>query len=541
MRHDRLWLACASALCLIACQPGGEVPGPTGKLASKPVDAQGGTVATDHGVQIAIPPNALFEQVEIVITGLGEIEPPAGTTAIGGGYLFEPENVYFSVPVKVTLPVAGPYPADARLMVARQHGDVWELLNGERTDTRITVETHSFSRWVAVLVDQNAGDQFRSGEHVNWTRLFGAQPSDEVTALTVAADDSIIVAGLTHGAFDGFSQGGNGDAFLRKYDDAGHVVWTQQFGFGSTEHARAVTTDAAGTIYVAGTALHLLEEEGENVNYSRAGGAFVRAYGSGGELQWSFQLKRVGVTSEIDAIAVAGEHLVVVGSEDSSDMFVRMIDKQGNVLWGEVLDAQEGERANSYDSGCAVAVDGQGNVLALGQMNGALAGHSSQSGAVLRKYDPSGTVLWTRVFELDTCADAGSILVSGEVVYVVTHSGVRQLNEAGQVQWEKLVDRRSFTVGALNTAGDLIVAGYTENVPPAEGESLDIVVRKFSAQGEEQWTRQVGSPVTDDVHALAVDSSDRIYLGGRCLDLSGSLTGLTEKEGYGSFLMQLMP
>lgn len=534
-------VSCVAALLVVACLPGGS---PTGKLASQVVGAQGGTVSAQGGVRIDVPPEALSEEVEITITGLGEIEPPKGTSALGGGYLFEPEDTWFSVPVKVTLPVEGPLPADAKVMVGRQHdeGGAWELLEGALDDTSITVETQSFSRWVAVLVDPNAGDAFRSAEHVSWTRQFGRNVADEVSALAVAADDSVVVAGLTYGAFEGYEQGGNGDAFVRKYDGEGNALWTRQFGHGSTEHAEAITTNAAGTIFVAGVALHLLDEDDD---FSRAGGAFVRAYGSGGDLKWSFQLEKVGSIgsgrSRIDAIAVSGEDLVIVGSEGSSDMFVRKLDAGGQILWGDVLDAQEGEWANSYDSGCGVALDGEGAVFALGQLNGALAGHSTQGGVVVRKYDTAGTTLWTQTFADDGCSDGGSILVDDDVVYAVTRGGVRKLDADGALLWEKKVFPLGFSTGALSETGDVIVAGYTRDIPPAEGDSWDIVVRRYDAQGEERWTRQVGSPGHDDPFAFGIDSADRLYLGGRSLSPPGTLTGLQGPEGSGAFLMQLEP
>jgi len=44
---------------------------------------------------------------------------------------------------------------------------------------------------------------------------------------------------------------GGFDAFLRKYDTNGNVIWTKQFGTNTTDQANAVAVNSTG-VYVAG-------------------------------------------------------------------------------------------------------------------------------------------------------------------------------------------------------------------------------------------------------------------------------------------------
>jgi len=85
-----------------------------------------------------------------------------------------------------------------------------------------------------------------------WTRQFGTPEGERVYGLYVDDDGNVLVAGTTYGgALEGESAGGD-DAFVRMYDQAGDVIWTQQFGTSGHEAAQSVTVNAAGHIFVAG-------------------------------------------------------------------------------------------------------------------------------------------------------------------------------------------------------------------------------------------------------------------------------------------------
>jgi outer membrane protein assembly factor BamB len=325
------------------------------------------------------------------------------------------------------------------------------------------------------------------------------------------------------------------------------VLWTRQFGLGSTEHAKAITTDASGTIYVAGQALYILDGE---TDPERIGGAFVRTYGAQGDLKGSFQLKTIGGASEIMAIAVHGSELVIAGSQGSDpsapeytarDLFVRRIDVTGNAVWGDVLNGKEGPNENSFDSACGVAADGEGNTVLLGQLNGRLEGVSSRAGVVVRKYGPTGAPLWTKFFENAGCAvNSGALRVAADGhIYVVASPEIRKLAPNGDVLWTKNVFPLGPSCAALAPSA-LIVAGFTRDVPDAEGDTEDIFVRKYDLEGNELWTRQVGSPGRDAPYALDVDSAGRIYIGGRSMSY-GSLPHLLDPAAAGAFLMQMKP
>jgi uncharacterized protein (TIGR03437 family) len=196
-----------------------------------------------------------------------------------------------------------------------------------------------------------------------WTRQFGTSDQDEATA--VAADTSgIYITGRTNGVLAPPGQGGF-DAFLRKYDASGNVVWTRQFGTNTTDAAYAVAVNASG-VYVGG------ETAGTFPGFTKAGGlydAFAAKFDLAGNQQW---LRQLGTQYEdaVYGIATSTAGIYFVGyagdpfpGQPDGGAFVRRYDANGNET-GTVQFAT-GVRDNAY----AAAADGSG-VYVGGDVNG---------------------------------------------------------------------------------------------------------------------------------------------------------------------------
>ena len=63
---------------------------------------------------------------------------------------------------------------------------------------------------------------------VAWTREFGTSERDVANAVGIHPS-GIYVVGSTSGTFPEETNAGDADAFMRKYDTSGTVVWTRQF------------------------------------------------------------------------------------------------------------------------------------------------------------------------------------------------------------------------------------------------------------------------------------------------------------------------
>ena len=134
-----------------------------------------------------------------------------------------------------------------------------------------------------------------------------------------------------------------------------------------------------------------------------------------------------------------------------------------------------------------VHADGDGNVYVAGDATGALPGQAFSGGAwdaFVRKYDAAGNELWTRQFGT----------AAGDSAFAV------------------------WAIGA-----DVYVGGRTTGVFPGQisAGGFDAFLRKYDANGNEQWTRQFGTPGADELVGIFVDAAG-VYVSG---DVGGGLPG----------------
>jgi hypothetical protein len=247
-----------------------------------------------------------------------------------------------------------------------------------------------------------------------WTRQFGSADFDEAFGVAVDSVGSIYVVGSTFGALAGQPSAGDFDAFVRKYDSSGNVVWSRQFGSSSLDEGRGVAVDRAGSLYVVGFTNGVLP--GQAPAGSTDG--FVRKYDLNGVEVWTRQFG-AATSDEATSVAVGGTGSVYVAGLTDPQLlgggFVRKYDADGTVAWARQLET-------SSDFTVAVAADASGNAYVAANTFDALPGQTSAGlgDAFVRKYDASGNAVWTRQFGSSEFDEAFGVAVDrSEGIYVV--------------------------------------------------------------------------------------------------------------------------
>ena len=339
--------------------------------------------------------------------------------------------------------------------------------------------------------------------------------SDE-TGRGIATDNAgnVYVAGITDGTLPGspVTNQGSYDLFLVKYNSAGDTVWTRQMGSPDSETVSGVAVDSGGNIYVAGRTSGTLP--GSPTTYQGGTDLFLVKYNSAGDNVWTRQM----------------------GSPDS-------------------------------DIASGVAVDTAGNIYVAGFTGGTLPGSPTthRGGGFdlfLVKYNPAGENVWTRQMgspKSDTVSGVavdtgGDIYVAGYTLGTLpgsptTNQGSADLflvkyNSAGENVWTRQMGSPfNDTVSgvAVDTGGNIYVAGYTSSTlpgsPTTNQGSDDLFLVKYNSAGDNVWTRQFGSPDTDDAMAVAVDTAGNIYVTGFT---GGTLPGspTTNQGNFDLFLVK---
>ncbi|HEU5249596.1 MAG TPA: SBBP repeat-containing protein, partial [Thermoanaerobaculia bacterium] len=211
------------------------------------------------------------------------------------------------------------------------------------------------------------------------------------------------------------------------------------------------------------------------------------------------------------------------------------------------------------DRAQAVAVDGSGNVVAAGHLDGTTDFGGGQVSSyrhpsmgptvdiVVAHYSPSGQYRWARVIGSDSSEeakgvatdDSGNVLVTGyQGSYAVDYGGGPQLvragtdlfvakySSAGSWVWSKTIGGYGYDQGnaiAADDQGNVFVTGYigVSSVgvdfgggPLSSVGGSDAFLVKYSATGGHVWSKRFGDTGNDNGMAVGADGSGNVFVAG---------------------------
>src|SRR3989338_466691 len=263
---------------------------------------------------------------------------------------------------------------------------------------------------------------------VVWRRQFGTAGDDRGLSITIGSGGKVVYVAGTVGfpyALSGEASAGIEDAFVRKYDEFGNVIWTRQFGTAGWDKALDVAASPDGSVYVGGSTTGVLSGQAS----AGSTDAYVRKYDVYGNEVWTRQFGSSGddVVNSHFGLAVAADNSVyIVGdtlgvllgqtSAGDRDAYVRKYDTSGNEVWTR----QFGDQFGFADGAQAVSVDNLGDVFVVGFTTGTFQGQSyyGQADIFVRKFNSSGVTIWTSQFgssnpDFASDAPAGSLFIVG--------------------------------------------------------------------------------------------------------------------------------
>lgn len=299
----------------------------------------------------------------------------------------------------------------------------------------------------------------------------------------------------------------DGDQYLARYDANGNHLWSVQFspdGFGVADEI--VACDPAGNIYVAGNTYF-------NTTLDYGGGPlpaeemYVAKFDADGVFQWSDSfgsgtikgLESDGANVVVTGYTQAGADFGggTIGASGGYDMFVASLTAAGAHAWSAGFGDAEDQ------GGMDVAIDGSGNVVVVGSMDGDV----DFGGGVLSAADldmfvvsftSAGVHNWSDVFE-GTFTAGGGVLLQVDI----DASATGDVAVGGQF------------IGTTDLGGgDLDSAGYG-----------DAFLVKFDAAGAHQWSAGYGAAAgTDGTNGVTFDATGNVMI-------TGSFIGDTDFGG----------
>lgn len=355
------------------------------------------------------------------------------------------------------------------------------------------------------------GDKVEDGEEEEIVQL-GTFGNDSGQNTTVDKFGNIYVVGSTSGSLGGKNQG-DSDVWIEKYNNNGNRLWRRQLGSPEGETAYEVVADNEGFIYVAGNTGGNLVGSKKSIEQD----AWVAKFsGDDGDIVWgrqfnpgvlagdtanpAFASTAFGLQVQGDRVYVSGlaikenQNRQIFDFSAQDDSWVGTFDRNsGAQQWfTQIRDPQAPFPLNLtpfFDENYDLAVDEAGNSYLVGWTQG-LSKESDPSrlllkyDAYLAKVDPSGSVEWVQQF--------GSV------------------DEGLEFGWAVDTDSEGHIYASGWTTGNL---GNRTN---SESSSYDVWLTKFTPDGTQQVTKQIGSKGDDGIYFgdLTIDNRDNVYLTG---------------------------
>jgi hypothetical protein len=311
---------------------------------------------------------------------------------------------------------------------------------------------------------------------------------------------------------------GIGKNYLAKYDSSGSLVWLKRY---TTGFLRAIKLDASGAIYAAG-----------GTSVWDTGDTLLVKFDSSGNALWSRTYNNGSATDVAMDLALGpGGAIFLGGVSDvfpAIQMYIQKLDASGNPLWFRAY-------SNGVaDYGYAIGTDASGNAYLGGSSAAAIpnpgGGYIYAYDYVVRKYDPSGNLVWSRSYDTGAAYDflAGLGVTGSGDVYVLGHPDQASYNAFvtikfaadGSLRWVRNYHSTSHLPSALAIDGQENV--YVSGGSWGEGgtNDWDFLTLKYDRLGNLLWKKDTDARYYlsqydgDFAMGVAVDPLGRIYTTG---------------------------
>jgi hypothetical protein len=370
--------------------------------------------------------------------------------------------------------------------------------------------------------------KIKPNSEIEWTYFF---EHSNVGGIAIDSQDNIIVAGITWnlnlsttpGAFDRTHnspspgpQADLGDLFIAKLNSTGSIIWLTYLGGSGEESGNPVriAVDSQDNIIIADrtNSLDFPTKNAIQENRSMNFDAIVCKFNATGGLLWSTFMGGTG-DDQAESVALDQEDNIYVAGETNSlefpvttngyqknknggdDMFLTKFNPQGNITWSTFVGGNQDDRLG------ITVLDDRNNVYLLGATTStdfpADNGYNGIEDLLLCKFNKQGSIIWSRY-------------IGGNDDDVIGYPSA-EIDFQGNIVIATATMSRDFPIKN---------AQFEENAGVWDG-----TLSSYSPSGELIWGTYIGGLGEDRSYDVAIDSQNRIIMGGTAHNAWSTITG----------------
>jgi hypothetical protein len=250
---------------------------------------------------------------------------------------------------------------------------------------------------------------------VLWALSAGGTRDDESRAMTIDADDNLLIVGnfdsstINLGGLVITNIGGT-DILVAKFNPQGQLLWARTAGYSGSHEGNAVAVDAARNVYIAGEIWIRIRFGQIELDTHFDHDTFLAKYNANGELQWARQLNAFSIAIARNLAVDANGDVIMSGYFDQTcdfdnlmvvahgghDVFLAKFNPSGNAIWAESLGGPGMDIPRSLTVDAARNIYLTGSFEQTADFGGVTLTTSGKRNVFIVACDPSGRVSWAK-------------------------------------------------------------------------------------------------------------------------------------------------
>ena len=406
-----------------------------------------------------------------------------------------------------------------------------------------------------------------SAQDILWEKSYGGKHAEYLYEAIPTPDYGFILAGSSVSGKNGNKEElnkGDLDYWIWKMDEHGNLDWQKSFGGNQTDLLQSIALTNDGGFILGGTSA---SDKGSDKTEACKGQEdfWVIKLNAKGQELWQRTIGGSGM-EKLLSIAPTRDGGYILGGSSSSDQlksttgvldpfgksenskgnldfWVVKLDKNGTIAWQKTIGGRYMDELRSIHE-----IQSGGYILG-GYSNSPASGNKTEENPGLGDYwvvqlDEQGEIVWQKVYggEQDDNLTAliptqdGGYLLGGssnsEPGHVKTKSNgsgtdfwVVKLDETGGIVWQQTYNygKKDILTSLIeNPDGSFLIGGYAQSEVEKSGSNPlvsqkdkeginDYIALKIKADGEELWSKTVGSK-GDEVLKKVLETRDGGYL-----------------------------